>query len=112
MVVQFWPFLFNNLNDFLFQFSTDEHTNSNESYISYNEGHFYKRDNIIYVENTKTNQFYIVTNISYEILLLTAIDYYINSYKSFPVGKYQFMTFKLLEFLNNINNQDELLNRI
>ena len=112
MVIQSWPFLFENLNDFLFQFSTDEHTNSNDDSISYNEGFFSKIDNIIYVENTETNQLYIVTNISYETLLLTAIEYYINSYKSFSVGNYQFMTFKLLEFLNNMKNPDELLTRI
>ena len=112
MVIQSWPFLFENLNDFLFQFSTDEHTNSNDDSISYNEGPFSKIDNIIYVKNRETNQFYIVTDISYETILLTAIEYYINSYKSFSGENYQFMTFKLLEFLNNMKNPDELLTRI
>lgn len=112
MVLQCCPFLFNNLNNFLFQFSADEHTNSNENYISYDQGSFYKRDNIIYVKNTETKRFYIVTDINYQTLLLTAIEYYINSYKCFSVEKHQFMTFNLLEFLNNMKNQDELVTRI
>jgi hypothetical protein len=44
--------------------------------------------------------------------LLTAIEYYINSYKSFSVGNSQVTTFQLLEFINNMKNPDELLTRI